>query len=70
MHRRGGGDAGPMVLPGNYTVRLAKHVGSVETPLGEPQTFETVPADRGSRRWPRVGSTPPAVLKLYEVRRS
>jgi len=34
---------GPMVVPGNYTVTLSKRVDGVETQLGAPQTFETVP---------------------------
>jgi len=34
---------GPMVLPGNYTVTLSKRIDGVETQLGAPQTFETVP---------------------------
>ncbi len=39
--RRGfGGGAGPFVVPGTYTVSLAKRVDGVVTPLGEPQTFE------------------------------
>jgi photosystem II stability/assembly factor-like uncharacterized protein len=31
---------GPMVVPGSYVVSLAKRVDGVETPLGEPRTFE------------------------------
>ncbi|MCI0694559.1 glycosyl hydrolase [candidate division KSB1 bacterium] len=34
---------GTMVVPGNYTVTLSKRVDGVETQLGAPQTFETVP---------------------------
>jgi hypothetical protein len=34
---------GPPVVPGAYTVRLAKRVDGKLIPLGEPQTFETVP---------------------------
>jgi len=34
---------GPLVAPGRYTVTLAKRIGDVTTPLGEPQTFETEP---------------------------
>ncbi|MEL7453481.1 MAG: hypothetical protein AAGJ50_08945, partial [Pseudomonadota bacterium] len=30
---------GPMVLPGTYTVRLAKRINGVVTPLSDPQTF-------------------------------
>ena len=40
---------GPMVVPGRYTVSLARRVDGKITPIGEPQTFEasgvgTVPA--------------------------
>jgi photosystem II stability/assembly factor-like uncharacterized protein len=34
---------GPMAVPGTYSVSLAKRVGGELMPLGEPQTFETVP---------------------------
>ncbi len=33
---------GPLALPGRYTVSLAKRVGGVVTPLGEPRRFEAV----------------------------
>lgn len=43
----GGGDdgpprtpAGPYVLPGTYTVTMARRVDGVTTPVGEPQRFE------------------------------
>ncbi|HEX3070220.1 MAG TPA: glycosyl hydrolase [Thermoanaerobaculia bacterium] len=34
---------GPLVAPGKYTVRVAKRIDGVETPLGTPQTFNVVP---------------------------
>ena len=34
---------GPMAVPGTYTVSQAKRVDGRVTPLGEPQSFETVP---------------------------
>jgi photosystem II stability/assembly factor-like uncharacterized protein len=34
-----GNPAGPLVVPGAFTVTLAKRVDGVLTPLGEPQTF-------------------------------
>ncbi len=37
------GPAGPPALPGTYTVEMAKRVGGTTVPLGEPQTFDTVP---------------------------
>jgi photosystem II stability/assembly factor-like uncharacterized protein len=40
--------AGPLAAPGRYTVTLAKRVRGVETPLGEPQTFEAVPLGASS----------------------
>ena len=36
---------GPLAAPGRYTVSLAKRVGDVTTPLGEPQTFEALPLE-------------------------
>ncbi len=35
--------AGPIVVPGNYTVRLTKRIDGVETDLGEPQKFAVTP---------------------------
>jgi photosystem II stability/assembly factor-like uncharacterized protein len=40
---RGRGSSGPMVVPGTYTVRLAKLVDGVLTPMGEPQSFQAKP---------------------------
>ncbi|UCG85506.1 MAG: glycosyl hydrolase [Gemmatimonadota bacterium] len=40
-----GGGAGPYVVPGTYTVSLAKMVDGVATPVGEPQSFEVYPLD-------------------------
>jgi photosystem II stability/assembly factor-like uncharacterized protein len=34
---------GPLVAPGKYTVRVAKRIDGVETPLGSQQTFNVVP---------------------------
>ncbi len=34
---------GPLVAPGKYTVRVAKRIDGVETPLGVAQTFNVVP---------------------------
>jgi hypothetical protein len=34
---------GPLVAPGKYVVRVAKRIDGVETPIGEPQTFNVVP---------------------------
>ncbi len=36
----GGGEAGPYVVPGTYTVSLAKKVRGETTPVGAPQSFE------------------------------
>ncbi len=35
--------SGPFVVPGKYTVRLAKRIDGVETPVGTAQTFNVVP---------------------------
>ena len=40
-----GGGGGPYVVPGTYTVSLAKMVDAVVTPVGEPQSFEVYPLD-------------------------
>jgi hypothetical protein len=37
------GPAGPPAVPGTYSVQLSKRVGGEIVPLGNPQTFETVP---------------------------
>ena len=34
-----GAPRGPLVVPGTFTIALAKHVRGVTTPLGEPQKF-------------------------------
>ncbi len=39
---------GPMVVPGSYTVALARRAGGELTPLGESQTFDTVPLGAGT----------------------
>jgi hypothetical protein len=36
----GGGGGGPFVVPGTYTVSLARRVNGVVTPIGRPQTVE------------------------------
>ena len=39
---------GPMVVPGSYTVALARRQGGEVTSLGEPQTFDAVPLGLGT----------------------
>jgi len=68
---------GPMVVPGSYRVALAKRVDGEETPLGEPQTFSTVPlglASLPTEDWPalvafqrRTARLQRAVLGAVEV---
>ena len=41
--RPGRSSSGPMVLPGEYSVSLAKNENGSISPLGESQTFEVVP---------------------------
>ena len=41
----GGGGAGPFVVPGTYTVSIAKLVDGVVTPLGQSQTVEVYQLD-------------------------
>jgi hypothetical protein len=40
--------SGPMVVPGRYSVSIAKRVRGEVTPLGQSQTFETVPLGTAS----------------------
>jgi photosystem II stability/assembly factor-like uncharacterized protein len=55
-----GGGAGPFVVPGTYTVTLAKRVDGVETQLGQPQKVEVYLLDETPA--PRS----PAVLAFQE----
>jgi photosystem II stability/assembly factor-like uncharacterized protein len=41
----GGGGGGPYVVPGHYTVALAKLIDGITTPIGEPQGFDVYPLD-------------------------
>lgn len=57
----GGGDdpdfrppAGPFVLPGTYTVAMARRVDGVTTPVGQPQRFEVYLLDGDTPRTPAV----------------
>jgi photosystem II stability/assembly factor-like uncharacterized protein len=52
--------AGPYVLPGTYTVSLARRVDGVVTPLGSPQRFEVYMLDADAT--PRT----PAVLAFQQ----
>ena len=53
---------GPMAVPGKYTVSFAKRVEGKLTPLGEPQTFTTVPLGLASL----PAQDYPAVLAFQE----
>jgi photosystem II stability/assembly factor-like uncharacterized protein len=46
---RGGGGGGPLVVPGKYTVSLAKRQGGVITPLAGSQAFEVVAEGTSTR---------------------
>ena len=46
--------AGPYVLPGVYTVSMARRVDGVTTPLGQPQRFEVYLLDGDTPRTPAV----------------
>jgi photosystem II stability/assembly factor-like uncharacterized protein len=46
--------AGPYVLPGTYTVAMARRVDGVTTPLGQPQRFEVYLLDGDTPRTPTV----------------
>ncbi len=41
----GSAPVGPMVVPGEYTVTIAKRINGVVTPLSDPQTFIVKPID-------------------------
>ncbi len=42
------GPSGPLTVPGRYQVRLALRADGVETPIGEPRSFRTVPVGQAS----------------------
>jgi len=46
--RPGRSSSGPMVLPGQYSASLAKHVNGEITQLGESQSFEVVPLNNAT----------------------
>ena len=60
----GGGAAGPFVVPGTYSVSLAKRVDGGVTAIGRPQTFEVYLLD--GDRTPRTA----AVLAFQEKARA
>ncbi|MCP4663781.1 MAG: glycosyl hydrolase, partial [bacterium] len=72
-----GEPGGPMVVPGRYTVSMARRVDGVLTPLGEARTFETVPLGLASLAAPdkeallafqrKAGRLQRAVLAANEV---
>ncbi|HEY8022837.1 MAG TPA: glycosyl hydrolase, partial [Thermoanaerobaculia bacterium] len=47
-------DSGPMAAPGTYRVALAERVDGKLLPLGEPQSFETVPLGRAALPAPEL----------------
>jgi hypothetical protein len=56
----GNDDGGYLVMPGNYSVSLAKRVGGVLTGLGKTQTFNLVPLRKGTL----PGSSPAEVVEF------
>jgi hypothetical protein len=56
----GGGPSGPMVIPGRYTVSLAKRVDGVVTVIGDPQPFTVAPLDSG------VAPRSPAIVAFQQ----
>ena len=54
------GGAGPLVMPGTYTVSLMKRVDGVTTPLGQPQKFEVYLLDQS------LPTRTPAVIALQQ----
>ena len=75
--RLGNAPSGPMVVPGSYTVSMAKRVDGILTRVGETQTFEARPlgvgtlpaADRAAMLafQQRVGELQRAVMGANEV---
>ncbi len=63
----GGGDNGPYVIPGTYTVSLAKRVDGVETAVGTPQRFEVYPLDQHAPRPPQVLAFQQKTAKLQRA---
>jgi photosystem II stability/assembly factor-like uncharacterized protein len=50
-------DGGPLAAPGTYRVALAERIGGKLVPLGEPQTFKTVPLRRSEAPGEDLGKT-------------
>lgn len=58
---------GPLAAPGTYTVSLAQRVNGADTPLGQPQTFTTVPLGAGGldpQGWARLQAFERKVARL------
>ena len=58
----GGASKGPLVLPGTYTVTMAKRINGVVTPLGEPQSFTVKPLENS----PEIATDREAVLAFQQ----
>jgi len=61
---------GPLVLPGSYTVSMAKRVGGTLTPLGEPQTFTAEPLWSGALTAPDRAALQAFLKKAARLQRS
>ncbi len=61
---------GPLVLPGSYTVSMAKRAGGALTPLGEPQTFTAEPLWSGALTAPDRAALQAFLKKAARLQRS
>jgi len=65
----GGGPQGHMVMPGNYTVELAKRIDGELTPLAEPRSFAVKRINEGALQGAELEDTVAFWQQLAELQR-
>ncbi|MGH9792147.1 MAG: glycosyl hydrolase, partial [Candidatus Acidiferrales bacterium] len=66
----GGGPQGPMVVPGDFTVSVAKRVNGEETAIGQPQKFTVYvlgSSPLAAKDWPALGAFQRQVADLQRA---